>query len=129
MAATEKTHNGVLRVRWCLSCGTSFQTSEVLWGREAMAGRVGNPNLQLGNALSNCEKGKSADIAAEAVDQVPERWPNCRHYDDCLTRAALADGELSCEGCRRYEAAPPDREGALRDALGCYELVRAVFYQ
>jgi hypothetical protein len=106
---TEKHHDGVFRVRWCLSCGGSFQTSEALFARNEQIKRYNVPN-------------KQAD-----PPEIPERWPDCRFYDRCLTRAARVDAVLSCADCGRYEAAKFDREAALRDFDGCAALLYAIF--
>ena len=40
--------------------------------------------------------------------QVPPRYPDCRDYDTCLTRAAYRRaGVLDCTGCPRYARVSP----------------------
>ena len=52
------------------------------------------------------------------------RKPDCKHYNECLFRAALADEDLSCKDCPAYEPEEFFRMGVYEIAA-CKALIHA----
>ncbi|MFZ7126374.1 MAG: hypothetical protein ACOWWM_09515 [Desulfobacterales bacterium] len=60
---------------------------------------------------------------------IPKRRPTCRHYDSCLTHAAVADlYDIGCGNCGRYEPCTRSHLDAMIDAYGCRSLIWWVFF-
>jgi len=55
-----------------------------------------------------------------------ERWPECKHYDECLDRHAIKNRKFGCQDCKRFVKAEPIQLEA-SDIEGCYALLGVVF--
>lgn len=54
------------------------------------------------------------------------RYPDCSSYEDCLTKAALANGPLTCDTCPDYHPTPQNPD--IYTLAGCYALLCKIQY-